>query len=351
MSKCNAAAWNSSSAEDRLGFCNRPGEVVTIVIQIDVGVLRGIEAAALAIAKPLVHPANNVAGDMCVKLIAEYLVSVDVVLQQLGIVVRHLLEMRHDPTLVDRVAMKASRELVVDAALRHLRERRGYDGGDAFFASTHVPIHQQIERSGMGKFRCATEATVLLVEDGQRRLHHDAHEPRRKLGLSPGVTLGSRQHAHSFVGGLQHLIAALAVSVRYRQQNLLETGTAPLVDRWEVSAAVKGMAIGRQKDGERPAASARYGRHRELITAVDIGALIAIDLDGDELLVDDLGGAGTLVGFAVHDVTPVAPHCANIEQNRLVLSLRLGEGLFAPLMPLDRLMHCRAQIRRGSLGQ
>ena len=105
------------------------------------------------------------------------------------------------------------------------------------------------------------------------------------------------------------------------------------------------MTIGGQKDGQRPAASTGDGRDCELITTVHIGPLVAIDLDRDELLVDDLRGVCALVGFAVHDVTPVTPHRADVEQDGLVLALRFGEGYLAPLVPLDGLMHCRAQVR------
>ena len=338
-------------AQDRLGFPQGPGKVVAIVIEIDVGVLRGVEAAVLAIAEPLIHPADNVAGHMRVELITEDLVRVDVILQQLGIVVRHLLEVRHDPALVHRVAMKASRELIVNSALRHLRQRGGDDGGDAFLARAHVPIHQQIEGGGMRKFRGAAEAAVLLVEDGQRRLHHDAHNAWRKLDLPLGITLCSGQHGHGFAGRLQHLIAPFAISVGNRQQGLLETGTAPTVIGREIRAAVKGMAVGREKNRQRPAARAGDGRHRELITAVHIGPLVAIDLDRDKVLVDDLGGVGVFVGFAVHDVAPMTPHRANVEQDGLVLALRRGERLFAPLVPLDGLMHRRAQVSGRRLRQ
>ena len=39
--------------------------------------------------------------------------------QQLRIVVEHLLEMRHEPALVDGIAGKAAADLIVDAAERH----------------------------------------------------------------------------------------------------------------------------------------------------------------------------------------------------------------------------------------
>ncbi len=45
-----------------------------------------------------------------------WLIPVHVILQQFGIVVAHLLEVRHHPPLIDRVPVKAARQLVVHTA-------------------------------------------------------------------------------------------------------------------------------------------------------------------------------------------------------------------------------------------
>ena len=55
------------------------------------------------------------------------LIGVHVVLQQLGVVVGHLFEVRHDPALVHRIAMKSAGQLVVHAAAGHLFERGDED--------------------------------------------------------------------------------------------------------------------------------------------------------------------------------------------------------------------------------
>ena len=59
------------------------------------------------------------------------------------------------------------------------------------------------------------------------------------------------------------------------------------------------------------------------------------------------GDLRVLVGLAVHDVAPVAPDRANVEQDGLVFSLGARKGRLAPRMPLDRLMARRAQVGRG----
>src|SRR5215469_6256460 len=133
------------------------------------------------------------------------------------------------------------------------------------------------------------------------------------------------------------------------QQNALETGTSEMIIRRKVGAAEEWATIGSKKRGERPATLSADCRNRGLVSAIDIRTLVAINLHGDELVIDDRGDLRIVVRLAIHYMAPVAPHGANVEQNGLVLLLRLAKGLVSPLMPLDRLMHGRAQIsRRGA---
>ncbi len=55
--------------------------------------------------------------------VAGYLPGVHVILQQLRIVIGHLLEVRHAPALVHRVAVESAGHLVVHSAARHLLQR------------------------------------------------------------------------------------------------------------------------------------------------------------------------------------------------------------------------------------
>src|SRR5215471_11708147 len=117
----------------------------------------------------------------------------------------------------------------------------------------------------------------------------------------------------------------------------------------EIGSAEEWATIRSKKRGEWPATLSADRRNSGLIAAIDIGTLVAIHLHCDELVVDDRGDLRIVVRLAIHYMAPVAPHGANVEQNGLVLLLRLAKGLVTPLMPLDGLMHGRAQIsRRGA---
>ena len=107
-------------SQDGFGFFQRPRKVVAIVVHRIIGILRGIEPAVFTIRKPFIHPANDVARNLGKKFRAGHLISVHIVLQQLGVVIAHLLEVRHDPALVYGVSMKSAGKLVVDSSVRHL---------------------------------------------------------------------------------------------------------------------------------------------------------------------------------------------------------------------------------------
>ena len=89
----------------------RPGEVVAVVLHRNVGVLRSIKSAVLTIAQPLVHPADDVLRDIREQLFTRSLVPVDIILEQFGVVVRHLFEVRHHPLLARPAAPRRSLDL------------------------------------------------------------------------------------------------------------------------------------------------------------------------------------------------------------------------------------------------
>jgi len=75
-----------------------------------------------------------------------------------------------------------------------------------------------------------------------------------------------------------------------------------------------------------------------------IGALIAIDLHGDEMRVHNGSYFGIIIGLAVHYVAPMTPNCTDVEQHRLILAPCGFECLRAPFVPLNGLVHGRTQI-------
>jgi len=91
-----------------LGLALSPGEVVPIVIECEISVLGSVEATAFTVTQPCIHPCDRLPSDPGKGRVYKALKGSQVALQQLRVVVGHLLEVRHHPTLVHRVTMEAS---------------------------------------------------------------------------------------------------------------------------------------------------------------------------------------------------------------------------------------------------
>ena len=124
-----------------------------------------------------------------------------------------------------------------------------------------------------------------------------------------------------------------------------------MILRREVGSTVERLAVWSKKSRKGPAALSGKGADCDLITAVDIWTLVAVYFYRDVIFVNDLCDFGIVVGFAIHDVAPVTPHCTNVEQDGFVVSLGSCERLFAPFVPLDGLVHRRAQVGRDGAGE
>ncbi len=203
----------------------------------------------------------------------------------------------------------------------------------------------------MRKLRSGAKSAMLGVEHLQRRFLN----PRNDTVRNPAAP--SRERFRLREGGLDHrrLLDHIAifffVGLRDAEQHAAKARATVSVLRWKVSPTIKRLTIRSEKCGQRPSALPAHRLHRDLIAAVDIGTLVAIHLHGNEVFVHDRCNFGIVVGLAIHHVTPVAPHCADIEQHGLVLALRGGEGLLAPLVPANRLMHGGAQVSGGRAGE
>ena len=119
----------------------------------------------------------------------------------------------------------------------------------------------------------------------------------------------------------------------------------------EVGPAVERLAVGRQEDAHRPAALAGHRLDRGHVDLVEVGPLLAVDLDRDEVPVQVGGRGRVLEALALHDVAPVAGGVADREEDRPVLGLRPGERLRSPRVPVDRVVGVLEEVRAGLAGE
>ena len=221
-----------------------PSEVIAVIVHVDVGVLRSIESAALAIAQPLVHPADDVSRYICKELFPGCLIGVHVVLQQFRVVVRHLLEVRHHPAFIHGITMKPARKLVVDPTKGHVL-KRGDDeilqllvfcgdsrprlsGGaqlrsacvrtDAFVRPAErsdacISLNQQLQRRRMRKLRRRPEPSMLGIKHLERRLLNRLDDAPRNASATPVKRLGLHNRVFDHRRLLDYIPMLLLVSI------------------------------------------------------------------------------------------------------------------------------------------
>ena len=142
------------------------------------------------------------------------------------------------------------------------------------------------------------------------------------------------------------VVAALAPRLRHGAQHLREARDPVARLGREVRAGVERLAVGRHEDRRRPAAGAGHPDRRLHRHRVDVGPLLAVDLDVHEELVHERGRRLALERLVRHDVAPVARAVADRDEERLVLGPGALERLVAPLVPVDRVLGVLEEVRR-----
>ena len=246
--------------------------------------------------------------------------------------------MRHDPVGVDGVPGETAGQLVVDAAAGHrlagqpdLLQRLGR-AGSAMVAQQELQHHRgrELRRRAVA----AVGPVELLAEPGRRLVEHVGPQRPRLAGGQRGL-----QRPHDPATGLEHLVPPLGPGLGGGRQQPQEAVPG------KVGAAEERLAGRGQQAGHRPAAMAGHRRGRRHVDRVDVGPLLAVDLDRDEPLVQDRRHLGVLEGLVRHHVAPVAGGVADAQQHRHVAPAGLVEGLGAPWPPVHRIVGMLGQVR------
>ena len=201
---------------------------------LGVGVLRRGEAA-VGQAQVAQHVLDGLLGHLAVALGAGDEPPVQVRGDEQRVVVEHLLEVRHEPALVDGVAVEAAADEVVHPAGRHRVER--------LHRRLDLPATQeQLERRGRRELRRPPEPAPLRVEQL-------AQAPGRREDERLGQRLGRRRRRGRLLERLDHharppvdVAAPLAVELGDRDQHLRKRRQPVPRLRREVRAAEERLA-------------------------------------------------------------------------------------------------------------
>ncbi len=193
----------------------------------------------------------------------------------------------------------------------------------------------------------ASEAAAPRVGAAEQRLHRLVEEFRAR-GVRGGLDRRDRlQPGPRLRRPRPQLVAPAREGVDHRLHHHAEARHPAALVRREVGAAVEGHAVGVAEDRHRPAAAAGHRLHRLHVEGVDVGALLAVDLDVDEVLVHVGGGLGILEGLVLHHVAPVAGRVADREEDRAVFVAGARQRLLAPGVPVDRVVAVLKQVGAG----
>ena len=333
------------AAKDRRDFIRRPNEIFAfLTFAVGVG---GREEAAVRAGHLSQYVVECFLGNAPVQASAGRLVGIQIQAGEQCVVVEHLLEVGHQPEGVGRVAVEAASDLVVDAAAGHLLQGELQHLQGAVVVAVGVVAEEHFEGHWLREFGSIADAPVLVVEIGGQR----------RIGLVENVD-AEKGVAAGQLGGAAHLLGQLpgnpvdlrpvgAVGAGRGLQKPGEPWDIVAVDRREVGAAEKGLAVGGEEDGHRPAAAARQHLDRLHVDGVQVGPFLPVHLDVDEILVHHGGDDVALEGLALHDVAPVAGGIADAEQDGLVLGPGPLQRLFAPGVPVDRVIGVLEQVGAG----
>ena len=177
-------------------------------------------------------------------------------------------------------------------------------------SGAETSARRRSRRTGASNSRCsvARAARAAASRDSVR-------------GVPPAAVQVGRGRRSSAAACVLQVAACARGSTPPRcSSTVAEGGHAVALLAREIGAAEeRPLVVGRQEHRQRPAAAA-LGQHlvRGLVDAVEVGALLAVDLDVDEQFVHQRRRRGVLEGLVRHHVAPVAGRVADRQQDRLV---------------------------------
>ena len=231
----------------------------------------------------------------------------------------HLLEVRDRPVAIGRIAEEPALDVVVGPTRREPVHRVRDDLEEPVVAGRAILAEQKLVHVGLWELRRLAETAVLRIVVRQERRDHGLDHRDRQIRTVGGRVVATP--AAQFDRALRDLLGV----GRIESGDLVER--AAHLRRRKVGRAGDGRAVGCEKRGRRPAA--------HVVARVDVGTFVVVDADRHVLLADRREHGRIGIAGLVHDVTPVAPHRRDREQDRPVEDLRARERLGRPRLPID----------------
>ncbi len=201
------------------------------------------------------------------------------------------------------------------------------------------------EERGVGELLPRAEAALDGIAGGAERGHRGGEQIVAEVarGGARGGGLGG-DLGEQILALARERGAVVAEALVDLAEHVGEAGAAAGRDAGEVGAAEDGLQVRREDQVERPARRLPEARHRVDEERVEIGALLAVDLDGDEAGVEEARGVVVLERLLLHHVAPVAGGVAHGDEEEAALPAGALEGLGAPRVPVDGVVRVLLQV-------
>ena len=119
----------------------------------------------------------------------------------------------------------------------------------------------------------------------------------------------------------------------------------------KIGATVERLARRREKHRHRPTAAPGEGLHGVHIDRIDVGTLLAVDLDIDEETVHLGRDLKILEALVSHHVAPMTSRVSHAQQDRNVALNRGCKCVGSPSEPIDGIVSVLAQVGAGLLAK
>ena len=199
-----------------------PDEVLPL-LALAVGVGGGVEAA-FGMPHVAQHVVERLLDDAAEFRLARHLVGLEVEPRELRVVVEHLLEVRHEPTRVHGVAVKAASDLVVHAALRHPVAGEEHRFEQRRVAGRAVLPQEELEGGRVRELGRPAEPAVGAVDVREESLRGTAREGGVEGALGRLGALEAREAGENLLDRLGDVCGALPVGARHGLEHAREAG-------------------------------------------------------------------------------------------------------------------------------
>jgi len=206
--------------------------------------------------------------------------------RQQGLVAQHLFEVGDVPLGVHAVTREAPSEVVVDPSSRH-----GVQGPlDRAACRFVLELQQRLDVTGSRELWGVPESSFEVHSSDQfvakfascsREVEY-VRERRKVINETDFAIEGTRE----FIGLVLDRVAPGGPGVVHRRQECGETRLAVTLDGGIVRAGHEGPSVRDQEHRHRPSTVSTdqlRGRH---VDRVDVGPLLTVDLDGNEVLIE-----------------------------------------------------------------